>query len=285
MTPYCQQIPKHLLGQTNKCPIAPSEPILPLSSLTPTSLKTGNRWAKKKLLTLQKRIESAPSRAETPLPFPSFVKFTPALTGDSVITDIHIRFQTTTVPSTISKTGRLTFPISGSYHGLVNTIPRIPLQRRLIRKLAGYYSDHHRERLSPGNLKTTITNIHTTPIISYSSKWIHGRIWMFPPCRKFRRHQRNFGSFRTEWTTFTNMVLFPTLSTNRAEIGKRSSFPKGSCWWVNGGSPKIRDRWNTMTGYRQSKERRPKTYTIRPTIIIYTYYNPADNHPTWQSHP
>ena len=76
-----------------------------------------------------KHIKSAPFRAETPSPFPNSVKSTPASIGDSATMDIHIQSQTIIVLSTISKMGRLTIPISGSHHGIINTILRIPLQR------------------------------------------------------------------------------------------------------------------------------------------------------------
>ena len=108
---------------------------------------------------------------------------------------------------------------------------------------------------------------------------------MFPSCRKLWRYQQNSGSSRTKWITSAYMVLFSTLSTNRIEIGERSSISKRPRRRFNDGPLNTWDRQNTMTNYRQSKKRRPKVDAIRSTTIIYQNYYTTDNHPTWQSHP
>ena len=108
----------------------------------------------------------------------------PALIGDSVTADIRFRSQTTTAPSTISKTGRLTIPISGTRHGIISAIPRISLQRRLVRKFSIHHSDYCRQCLTPRNPQMTITDIYSTSTIPYDSKRIHGRVQMFSSCRK-----------------------------------------------------------------------------------------------------
>ena len=181
--------------------------------------------------------------------------------------------------------GRLTIPISGSHHGIINTIPRIPLQRRLVRKLASYYPNHHREHFPPQNLETTITNIHSISTISYNSEWTNGCLQMFPSCQKLWRYQRKFGSSRTKRITSVYLVLFSTLSTNRTEIGERSSVSKGPCGRFNDRPPNTWDQQNTTTNYHQSKERRSKVDAICSTTIIHQNYHTTDNHPTWQSHP
>ena len=61
-------------------------------------------------------------RQEIPSLSVLFAKPMPALTGDSVTAGICSQSTTITVPITISKTGRLTFPISGYRHyGLSRT--------------------------------------------------------------------------------------------------------------------------------------------------------------------
>ena len=55
--------------------------------------------------------------------------------------------------------GQLTIPISGTCYGITSTIPRISLQRRLVQKFSIHYSDYCRQRLTPRNPQTIVTNI------------------------------------------------------------------------------------------------------------------------------
>ena len=72
------------------------------------------------------------------------------------------------------------------------------------------------------------------------------------------------------------MVLFPTLSTNRTKIGKRSLISKISRQRFNGRSLNTQNRRDTTANYCQSKARRSTTDMICPTPIIYTRCHPSD---------
>ena len=110
---------------------------------------------------------------------------------------------------------------------------------------------------------------------------------MFSSHWKLRWHQRNFRSSGTKRVTSMHMVLFPTLSTNRTKVGKRSPVSKRSCWKFTGRFADTQNQRDIATNHHQSKTRRTKVDEIRSTSIIYMHHHSNRHvyHSTWQSHP
>ena len=108
---------------------------------------------------------------------------------------------------------------------------------------------------------------------------------MFSSCWELRWYQWNSRSFRIKRAASTHMVLFSTLSTNCAEIGKRSSVPKRPCWKFIRGFADAQNQRDIMTNHHQGKTRRTKIDAICPTPIIYMHCHSIKHVPTWQSHP
>ena len=148
-----------------------------------------------------------------------FAEHTLALIGDFATADICFWSPITTVPIITSKTGRLTFPISGyQWYGFPRA-PRITSSRNSwIPFIPCYSRDPITLRIPSG----PVSNLHSTP-----SSRTYGRLWIILAFWKYWRYQQNCGIIGTQSSDVTNVVIFWTLSMNRKRVGEGSTVSKG----------------------------------------------------------
>ena len=192
-----------------------------------------------------------------------FTKPTPASIGNSVIADTHFRSETIIVPITISKTGQLTFPISGYRHYGFPCTPWTSLSRNSSVSLVPSY---YRNSLTLWIPYKFIRNFY--PTISQPSQ-TNGCLWIVPPFWKYRRHQQNLRVAGTQWTTLMDVVLLWALSMNREEIGGRNAISERLHWGLTCGTMKTQDQRSPMPVSRWSTTIGPARYVLCPASIKY----------------
>ena len=199
-------------------------------------------------------------RREIPSPFVPSTKLMPASIGDSVTADTRFQSKTIIVPTTISKMGWLTFPISGyQCYGFSRTT-QIALSRNSPIPLV---PSHHRNPFTLripykfiGNLYPTIQPPRT-----------NGCLWIVSPFWNYRQHQQNHGVVGTQRTTFTDMVLLWALSMNHEEIRRRNAIPEGLRQGLTCGTTKTQNRQSLMPTSCWGKMIRPTSHTLCTTCI------------------
>lgn len=144
----------------------------------------------------------------------------PVSIGSSVTVDTPSRSKITIAPTTISKMGRLTLPTSGYQRYGFSHTSQIPLPRNPPVPLI---PSHHQNPFPLRISHKFISNLHSA--ISQPPQ-TNGCLRIILPLWKHRRRQQNPGTIGTQWITSPNMVLFPTLSTNGEETGRRNAISK-----------------------------------------------------------
>ena len=188
---------------------------------------------------------------------------TPASSGNSVTVDIHFRSATTTVPTTISKTGWLTFPISRYCHYGFSHTARIALPRNSPISLIPNY------RWNPFTLRISykfVSNLHSA--ITQSPR-TNGHLWIVSPLQKYRWHWQNYRVVGTQQTTLTDVVLLWTLSMNCEEIGRRNAISERLRRGLTCGIMKTQDWWSTTPVSCWSTTIGPTCYALCMTCITY----------------
>ena len=180
---------------------------------------------------------------------------------------MRFRSETIIVPITISKTGRLTFPISGYQRYGFSCTSQTSLSRNSpVSFIPHYYWNPFTLQIS----NRFVSNLHPA-----ATSWTNGCLWTVPPFWKYWRHQQNRRVARTQWAALTDMVLFRTLSTNHEEIGRRNVIPEGLCQGFTRGTMKTQDRWCIMPVSRWSMTIGPTRYVLCTTRIAYHHLTPS----------
>ena len=139
--------------------------------------------------------------------------------GDFVTADIYFRSVTITVLITISKTGQLTFPISGHHRYGFARASQIASSRNSWIPLISCY------RQNPITIR--IPRGFISDLYPASTSRTNGHLWTVLALRKYWRHQQNCGIVGAQSANVMDMVVLWTLSMNRKRIGKRSAVSKG----------------------------------------------------------